>query len=536
MITFKLGVAAISIKKWSKKKKITAAVSLVLVCAIATVSLYALLKPDGGPNVSISQVSLNDVIQTLDTAGTVESANQGIFSILEGVDVLSVNVRVGDRVKAGDVLATFDTTSVSSVLKEKQRAFDEANAAYNNYIMNSKKSKSQLVSINTQIDELEKKVAKLETEADSGSKAVSATQEEKSALSKLLSSILGENYTESMLGKIVDSLLNAGNSVSKLTKVFSSLQGSGSMLDISRLMGGLSGHDSELSSAELELIELKAKQALLSIESSSTLESTYKTISDTAYKSLESIKSTVQLLNAGWVAENDGVVREVNIVAGQPYYKAKKSTSGLDMTSLLSAVTSGADVTQMISQLFGGAQESGMIVEYYPLTAEFVLGKYDISKVTMDQSVKIKTTAGSELEGVITYISAVAESSDSINISSLLGTSGSSNGVPAKVSILNPDKNVIIGFDVDISIEVDRAENVPVIPIEALQTDSEGFYVFLYDKSTAKVIKKDVEIGLYDGDVYQVISGLSVGDTIVDNPPTSLEQGDRVTVTAKQKT
>ena len=77
---------------------------------------------------------------------------------------------------------------------------------------------------------------------------------------------------------------------------------------------------------------------------------------------------------------------------------------------------------------------------------------------------------------------------------------------------------------------------MPVLPIEALQTDSEGFYVFLNDKSTAKGIKKYVEIGLYDGDVYQVISGLSVGDTIVDNPPTSLEQGDRVTVTAKQKT
>jgi multidrug efflux pump subunit AcrA (membrane-fusion protein) len=472
-----MGVAEISIKKWSKKKKIVSVVSLVLVCAIATVSLYALLKPDEGPEVTVSTVSLNNVIQTLDTTGTVESANQASFSILEGVDVLSVNVRVGDRVKAGDVLATFDTASVSSVLKEKQEAYNEAHAAYVNYIRSSKESEGQLVSINTQISELEQKVAELESKSDSSSEAVSVSKKEKSALSNLLSSILGETYSDSMIGKIIDNLLNAGNSVSQLTKVLTSLQDSGSMFAITQLMSGLSGSDSELSSAELQLIELKAKQALLSVESSSVLESTYKTINDSAFKSLQAVKSTVQLLNKGWIAQNDGIVREVNITAGEPYYKSKNTSSELDITSLLSAVTSGADVTE----LFSGTQQSGMVIEYYPFCAEFILGKYDVGKVSLDQSVKIKTTAGTELNGVITYISAVAESSNSINISSLLGTSGSSNGVPAKVSILNPDKNVIIGFDVDISIEVDRAENVPVIPIEALQTYSDGLYVFIYN-------------------------------------------------------
>jgi len=531
-----MGVAEISIKKWSKKRKIMSVVSLVLVCAIAAVSLYGLLKPDKGPEVTVSTVSLNNVIQTLDTTGTVESANQASFSILEGVDVLSVNVRVGDRVKAGDVLATFDTASVSSVLKEKQDAYNEAHTAYVNYIRSSQKSEGQLVSINSQISELEQKVSKLESKSDSSSEAVSVSKDEKSVLSNLLSSILGESFSDSMIGKIIDNLINAGNSVSQLTKVLTSLQNSGSVFDITQLMGGLTGYGSELSSAELQLIELKAKQALLSVESSSVLESTYKTINDSAFKSLQAVKSTVQLLNKGWVAQNDGIVREVNITAGKPYFKSKSTSSELDITSLLSAVTSGADVTEMITQLFSGTQQSGMVIEYYPFCAEFILGKYDVGKVSLDQSVKIKTTAGTELKGVITYISAVAESSNSINISSLLGTSGSSNGVPAKVSILNPDKNVIIGFDVDISIEVDRAENVPVIPIEALQTDSDGFYVFVYNKDTRKVTKKDVKIGLYDGDVYQIVSGLKVGDTIVNNPPTSLLDGDRVTVTAKQKT
>lgn len=520
-----MGVTQISKSKMTTKKKAIIIVGAILFCVVAAISAYALLKPDTGPQVKVSTVDLSDVVQTMDTTGAVESDNKGSFPIIEGVKVVSVNYRVGEKVSTGDVLATFDTASISSVLKEKQEAYNQAYAAYRNFISSSNEAKKELSNINAQIAELERKIDRLKKEGDSGS--IEVASEEKSQLKTLLESILGDDYSDSRIGEMIDRLLDAGNSVSDLVNFLKTLSGGGSF-DFSLLMGA----QSEASSAEIELISLKAKQALMSVQSNSTFESLYKQISDSAYSSLQEVKGIVKSLDEGWVAQTDGIVREINIVEGQVYYPAQKSSSNLDITSILNSVTSGGDITSMIAQLFNN-EESGMVVEYYPFIASIILGKYDVGKVKMDQNVIIKTVSGKEFNGYVTYISPVAESAGSINISSLLGSSGSTSGVAAKITIPNPDEDIIIGFDVDVSIKVDSVENVPVIPIEALQTDNEGFYVFVYDKSTQRVTRTDVTIGLYDGNVYQITSGCEVDDVIINNPPSSLMDGDRVSVSAK---
>ena len=63
-----------------------------------------------------------------------------------------------------------------------------------------------------------------------------------------------------------------------------------------------------------------------------------------------------------------------------------------------------------------------------------------------------------------------ATQSSGVDISSLIG-SGSANGVDAKVTIDNPTSSVIIGLDVDISIDVDSKNNVLLVPSEAVKND-----------------------------------------------------------------
>ena len=55
-------------------------------------------------------------------SGKVSSSQKGNFVPIDGTKVLTVNVKVGEYVKKGDVLATFDTSSLNSALAEKQQA------------------------------------------------------------------------------------------------------------------------------------------------------------------------------------------------------------------------------------------------------------------------------------------------------------------------------------------------------------------------------------------------------------------------------
>ena len=106
--------------KMTKSKKIVIAVSAVIVAAAAGLSVYFALKPDESSAVQVVKVTTGDITETLDLSGTVNSENQGTFEILDGTYVKKVNVRIGDQVKKGDVLATFDTSSVSDIIEEKQ--------------------------------------------------------------------------------------------------------------------------------------------------------------------------------------------------------------------------------------------------------------------------------------------------------------------------------------------------------------------------------------------------------------------------------
>lgn len=93
-------------------------------------------------------------------------------------------------------------------------------------------------------------------------------------------------------------------------------------------------------------------------------------------------------LKKGWVAENDGVVREINIVSGETYHTPKSNSTvsldSIDISSLLSSATSDTkDFSGIINQLFPGTP-GGIVVEYYPLSATFSVSGKDIYKIKLE--------------------------------------------------------------------------------------------------------------------------------------------------------
>ena len=531
-------------KKWSKKKKITVAVIIIAVLALAAAVLYIALKPEDPIKTQIAEVTSGDITETFDTMAIVKSANQDKFEIFDGVVVESVNVRVGDNVKKGDVLATFDTSSLNTVLNEKRTAYNTAQKAYNDYLDNAYTASTQLTDLEKQAATLEKEIEALEKKVSEEKKAAAEKPETEAVpekpeketddlaeLREALKETLGNN---ALSDKIVDRLLSSDGSTAQMVAAIKNLLNSASF-DMSALESMTSGMMSEneklLVEKEIQLVQIKVQSATLSAQSGDALKEVYKTIADSAYESYQNLATQVNALNAGWVAEDEGFVREVNIKAGEVISsETTAQTPSLDISSILASVTSGDyDIASIVSS-FANQSKNGIILEYYPLEAEFEISKYDISKISMDQKVTITTADGKVFDATVNYISAVAEgSSGGLNINSIMGGGGASSTLTAKAEIQKADRSVIIGMDVDLSAALETKKNVNLVPVEAIQYDNEsGYYVFRYNEEEKIIEKTSIIVGLFDGVNYEVIEGLELGDKIVRAPSMTMKDGQSV--------
>ena len=522
----------------NKKLKRIGVVVLLAVTVVACVVFFIHKKKSDRFEAVILDVSTSTVKQTLSTQGVVESTNRGEFEIFEGVVVKEVFVKLGDKVEEGQLLATFEPSSLNNILTEKQSAYDMATINYHNSINAANEAAAKLPAINADIAKAEKEVAKLAASVDTDSSAKTAKVPDwvNGIDYETLSKLLGNNYTVEELRDYFTKLALRGADRKTVSDIIDSFK-IGASFDISSMFG-TSSAETELMSAQFSLMTLKAQKTLFETQSQNVLKSTYKSLMDTAKSELDMAKLSVEKLKNGWYAEGSGVVSELNIVAGQRFAAIQKN-SDVDMSSLLGLLSSGSsttDISGMLSSFLNtsSSKNIGLVVEYYDsFVASFTLGKFDVLDVEVGQKATINSL-GHTLEGEVIYISPVASSSTKIDISSMLGggTSSSSNTIPAKVKINNPDESIIIGIDVDIDIELDSVDNAVVVPIESVETDDTGSYIYLFNEKKSTVSRVPVELGLSTDTQYQVISGCSAGDKIVQNPATALktiaEEGEKV--------
>lgn len=360
-----------------KQKIVISIVAAVLIIAIG-ISVYVVISKKSRTTVALAEVTVGDITETLKLSGTVNSENRTSLEILDGTYVKSVNVRVGDAVKKGDVLATFDTSSLGNVVAQKRDNYNAAMSQYKKYSANASASFSQLESLSKQIKQKQKEVEELQKKVDAA-KPKDDTPETVS-LKKQLTELLGDSK---LAGEIVDRIFSSGTQTSEILQHLENII-NGANNQISSILKLLSVSDEEkqLISVQLELVELKARQGILKL--GDTLASLYLSVAESAKEDLDKTVEAVNALKKGWIAETDGVVREINIVAGETYHTTKGNASvsldDIDISSLLSSVTSDTkDFSGIISQLFPGTP-GGMVIEYYPLSATFSVSGKDIIK------------------------------------------------------------------------------------------------------------------------------------------------------------
>lgn len=514
-------------KKLTSKKKLIITAIVLAAAVILGFTIFSLAKPDESKAIHVVEVARGDITENLETSCTVVSANQGLFDIVDGTYVKKVNVRVGDEVKKGDLLATFDTSSLNNLIAQKQSEYDEAKKAYLKYEGTAKDATGELEKLSKQIASLEKQIKELSKKVGNSANNVPSSPEAVDLIERL-TQILGD---KSLASQIINNIVASSTSIQKTVELLEDIL-NGANVQISNITAMLNGSDEakDLISKQLELIKLKIKKSTLQIQSELTLENMYFSVMESAKKDLEDTKAAIQALNRGWVAEFDGIVREVNIKEGSKYEASKASgpsVSNIDISSVLSSLTSSTpDFAGIIGQLFPD-KPKGMIVEYYPLEATFEIGKSDYFKLFINQPVKIISASESEFEGHVSYINPLAKEGG-ININSVLGSGATGSIMEGRVTIDNPDKSVIIGLDMDLCIKLDTQKDAVLVPVESIQNAEDGTYVYIYNEQDKKIKKSYVKTGLFDGSYYEVLSGCEEGDLIVKLPVSDMEDGQKI--------
>jgi len=521
--------------KKSLKNKALAVVAGVIILALLSASVvYAAVSNRKRPELAadaITKVDRGDLTSVYTASATVASGRQGAFQILDGTKVTSVLVRVGDTVKEGDLLATFDADGLDQMLRIKKLEYEAARGSYQDYLAGAADAPAQAAANKARIAELEAKIA---AQQGGGSAAQAPQNTQLDSLKSSIAKLLGNTR---IANRMVDTVFAESGTVGKTVSFFQNLLGGGLF---GGLLGGSMGSMTSMMSSmgmgdSMELMQLKLQDSMSGIMDGISMDSMYKSLADSAESAYLQAEEAAALLKEGWTAQHDGIIREVNIVEGEVYRDGQQgqspASSGINVTSLLGAMAGGGlDMGSLLGGLFSN-QTSGMVVEYYPFTASFILGKYDIAKVALDQRVTVTSVSGAQFEAFVSFISPVARESGDINISSLMGAGGAARGVEARITIPQPDKSITIGLDVDVTIELETKTGVLRIPVEsvAIEDETSGYYVYVLERVSRTIKKQPVTMGLFDGNsYYEVTGGLAEGTEIVRAPLRAMKDGQKV--------
>lgn len=560
-----------TIKKTGKKKKIIIAISVVLVIAILGTVIGVAASSNQKTAVTLTTIGTGEINETVSATGTVSAGTSKEYKVGAVATVKEVFVKTGDQVKQGDLLATFDTSSLDSQISSLNSTYQQARDSYRESVNDQKTAKANLSAVNDEIEELEKQVQDLggetayttekpnytfpnittttkpTTEApevstdptETSSSTTQSTTESVTypstiegavqALTDLVDTItsLSEDVqqTNEMLRVVMqqvsetiesgvyspDKIAEAvGDAVSDAiqkgiideTKLIVEsgvavdiIEAAVASVDWSQVGESFAAAPNvQAATLELRLAALYAQREIYELNSSDTTVYAKKQVMDTAKSALDSVKEAGEELESGWTAAFDGTITSCDIYPGE-------------QTSLLS---------------------SGIVLENLDtMVVTLSLGEYDIHKVKVGMQATITSAYGKYTGEVLSKAPvATGGSSGSIldSVGSIAGISGLSSltstgaGVEVQVSVNNADDNIIAGFDADVEIAVGDYQNIVTVPIESIVLEKTGTYVYLYNEEDKTVTKTLIETGAVSDSVYQVTSGLQVGDKIVSTP------------------
>ena len=254
-------------KKIKSKKKIVIPVLVVAVIVLVAVIKMNTGKGDEIQSVDVAKVKKGTVTATLETSGMVDSEDTHNYVSPVNAKINTVSVQVGDTVKAGDYLLTYDTESLEKSYTISELESKAEGAARKKSLELSEKGKAQ--------------VAEAESKINASQANINSLNGQLATLQSQLEAASGESADVSAIQ----------SSISEVTKKLEEEQG---RLEEAKAEKE-SASASVLTDAERQGIEYSQEAAKLTLSQSA---------------------NALKDAKAGIIAESDGIVTAVTVSAG----------------------------------------------------------------------------------------------------------------------------------------------------------------------------------------------------------------------------
>ncbi len=480
-------------KNWIKEHK-KACIIIVIVVIVLVLVLIAGAVSAGKKQTDNAQetatVEKRTLMESVSATGTFVAADEDkITSDTTGVEILAVNVEVGDTVAAGDVIAVLDSADLQDNLSDAKKNLSDTNEQTQRTRDSAKRNLEQAGK--TRDEDL----------ADVDTNIQDAYDEWQSAENNYNESVAAYNEAVAMANSITDktstAYTNANSQVNTLKR----------QMDTDRRTA-----DSRKSSYD-RLVSQR--------------EDTIKRINDTYQDQVDTYNNTMDS------TEDSGKTQQERIDDLQ------EQIDGTVVKATVSGLVTAVNVE--VGDTYNGSVIAVIDnVDSFDITTE--IDEYDINSIAVGQEVVIKTnaTGDEELSGTVKKVSPIATGSASgdlagslggLDLGSIMGSgsssafsSGSNDDVTFTVTIaLNtPSDKLRIGMTAKLNIVLQKNADVLSVPYNAVQTDDDGatYYVQkvtgINDDGSYKTKKITVDKGIESDYYTEVInSGLKEGDEVL---------------------
>lgn len=467
-------------KKKPKKALIIVIVviSILLVAAVVwavtgiSKSMQAAMEQMGANDDSIYEVAKQDIRQEITTSGITAGLEKDAYTSPVTAKVEDVCVEVGKTVRKGDVLLTYDTSNLGEDLeKVKIQARSERAAGNESYEM-AKDAAGKVSTANAKIKNLEKEIKKLKKEIESISDKIVKKEDELAEAEQKNAKEEADAATPTEEGTTREPKLTDTKSIVKTIRSLNK--------DLAKKQEALAEKQADL--AEQQAIVSANKDVKVSESTKAQMEAA----GQLSEMNINDAQESLDAAEAGITASSDGIVESIEIIKGA--YASETQT-------LMTVIHSDS------------------------IGVEFSISKDDLDSISKGQKARV-VIAGNEYQGTVDYISRVA-----VNDTLLGNVSAGGGTIKGRIRLSNPDDSIYIGVTAKVYIFVGESNETLAVPYEALNTDIDGDFVLVVNKENI-IERRDVTLGLYSDNYYEITNGLEEGDRVIRNVTSDMKPGD----------
>ena len=487
-------------QKKKKHRRIRWGIILLLIVAVVAYSVVSRVKAQNAPTyVETASVRKGTIEQTVKTSGTVETENKTTYFADIAAPIGKLNVKVGDVVSKGDVLLSYDTDKLTLSKKQAELSAKQADGNYSDSMQKSADSEQKLAQANTDLPTLNTQIDTLKAQIDLIQPQIDVLQNKIDDKKRRMA------QTATDLQKTLLDLDQDGKEDGTNDPNYNSTDSNGTEkhLQLEQAIKDneyAQSNDSEIVGWNRQITSLNEQKTDLNDQLTDLKEKKSKAESDQTAG--ESGKAT-----AGSRSALSATKESANLTSHDTIATVDKASGGI--TAGFNGVV--ADVKAVQGATTTAGMELFTIDDADNVKVTINVTKYDLAKIKEGQKADI-TIAGNKYEGEVSEISKVATKN-----------ANGASVVSAGIKIKNPDSNIILGTEADVVIHTAKSENALILPIEAVNTDRNGSFVYAIENGV--IVRKNVKSGITSDTEEEIKEGISEKDQVLTDVTGGITEG-----------